>query len=62
MKKIKNGEKPFTLVIEDPLDNCFIYSRFYPNPDPQITCEYFERTNEQNDELGITDLVKEETN
>lgn len=34
VKKLKSGEEKFTLFIEDPLDNCFIYSRFYPEADP----------------------------
>ncbi len=34
LEKLKSGDKKFTLYIEDPLDNCFVYSRFYPQPDP----------------------------
>lgn len=34
IEKLKSGKEKFTLFIEDPLDNCFIYSRFYPLPDP----------------------------
>ena len=60
LEKLKTGEEKFTLYIEDPLDNCFIYSRFYPESDPQITCESFERTKEQNEEIGITQLMEDE--
>lgn len=57
LESLKKGEQKFTLQIEDPLDNCFIYSRFYPEADPQISCEYFERSEEQNEELGINYLM-----
>jgi len=46
----------FTLIIDDPLSNSFIYSDVDPSLDPQLTIEDYERTEEQNDDLGITDM------
>ena len=51
---------PFTLVIDDLMDNCFILNPYYPKEDPQVDIDEYVRTAEQNDELGITYLLKEE--
>ena len=53
LKVLKDGNKPFTLILDDPADNCFIYNPKAPEADPQLTIESYERTWEQNDELGI---------
>lgn len=42
----REGRTPFTLVLDDPADNCFIYNEFAPEDDPQITIEVYERTKE----------------
>eukprot|EP00826_Nyctotherus_ovalis_P027628 TRINITY_DN2160_c0_g1_i24.p1 TRINITY_DN2160_c0_g1~~TRINITY_DN2160_c0_g1_i24.p1 ORF type:complete len:106 (-),score=32.08 TRINITY_DN2160_c0_g1_i24:50-367(-) len=55
IKELKSKPR-FTLVLDDPLANSFIYSNLYPEPDPQITVKEYERTQEQNEELGITDM------
>lgn len=49
---------PFTLVLDDPMDNCFILNPNYPHPDPNVQIESYERTKEQNEELGIDYLEK----
>jgi zinc finger protein len=41
---MKDGHKPFTLVLDDPSDNCFIYNPYAPEDDPKITVEIYERT------------------
>ena len=46
----------FTFVLDDPLSNCFIYNPNAPEDDPQIEVEVYERTWEQNEELGINDM------
>jgi len=60
--KIKNLlklEKPFTLIINDPLSNSFIFSPYAPAPDPCLVKEEYERTWEQNEDLGINDMKVE---
>lgn len=54
---MKDGERPFTFILDDPLSNCFIYNPQAPEDDPQIKIEIYERTWEQNDDLGINDMV-----
>lgn len=41
---MKNGDKKFTFVMDDPLSNCFIYNPKAPEDDPQIHVEIYERT------------------
>jgi zinc finger protein len=57
LEMLKEGNTQFTLVLDDPLSNCFIYNPMAPEDDPQITVEVYERTKDQEDELGITDMV-----
>ena len=59
LRGLTDLKEPFTIILDDPADNCFIYNPFAPNDDPQITIEVYERTKEQNDDLGITDMVTE---
>ena len=46
----------FTLVLDDPLSNCFIYNPSAPESDPQIEVTVYERTDEQNEDLGLNDM------
>jgi zinc finger protein len=47
---------PFTLVLDDPMGNAFIHNPYYPEVDPQLSSEEYERTQEQNDDLGLSDI------
>ena len=57
LKKMAAGEEPFTFVLDDPMANCFIYNPMAPEDDPQIEVEVYERTADQNEELGIDTMV-----
>jgi zinc finger protein len=54
LKEFKRG--PFTIVMDDAISNCFIYNPNAPEADPQIEIEVYQRTWEQNEELGINDM------
>lgn len=54
--ELKSGKAKFTIILDDPLSNWFIYSPLAPDPDPQILVEEYERTFEQNEDLGINDM------
>ena len=56
LKQLKEGNEKFTLILDDPLSNCFIYNPNAPNDDPQIEVTVYERTKEQDDDLGISDM------
>ncbi|KAG8807592.1 nucleolar zinc-finger protein [Serendipita sp. 399] len=59
LKDLKTGKKPFTLILDDPLSNSYLQNLYAPDPDPNMVVELYERTKEQNDELGISDMKLE---
>ncbi|KAF6810584.1 Zinc finger protein ZPR1 [Colletotrichum sojae] len=55
-----NGDREFTIVLNDPLASSFVQPLVDPPaPDPQITREYYERTDEEEEELGLRDMKVE---
>jgi len=44
LKVLKEGNTPFSLVLDDPASNCFIYNPNLPDPDPKIEIEVYDRT------------------
>lgn len=56
LEKAINGEMEFTVILEDPFANSYVQSLFDPDPDPQLRWEEYERTTEEEDELGLTDM------
>jgi zinc finger protein len=59
LKDIKSGDKPFTLILDDPLSNSYVQNLYAPDPDPNMTIEMYDRTQEQNDDLGLSDMKVE---
>lgn len=49
-------KEPFTLIINDPLSNSFIFSIGDIEKDTNLVKEEYERTFEQNEEFGINDM------
>lgn len=47
---------PFTIVLDDPLANSYIQNLYAPDDDPNMTTEIYERTHDQNEELGLNDM------
>lgn len=57
---LKRGEEPFTLIIEDPLANSFVYSPLgSAEDDPSMTAELFTRSEYEDEVLGISDMKVE---
>lgn len=54
--ELQNQHTPFTLILDDPLGNSYIENLRAPDVDPQLTVEDYERTWDQNEELGINDM------
>jgi len=52
-------EMPWTLILDDPLSNSYLQNLYAPDPDPNMTIETYERTYEQNEELGLNDIQTE---
>ena len=57
LKKMKEGKRAFTLDIVDPLANSWIYSDCAPNPDPRLEVIDYDRTWEEDEALGLHDMV-----
>jgi zinc finger protein len=52
-------KQKFTLIIDDPLSNSFIFPIGEPKDDKNLIKEDYERTFEQNEEFGINDMKVE---
>ncbi|KAI9828156.1 MAG: nucleolar zinc-finger protein [Thelocarpon impressellum] len=57
--KAIRGESKFTVVLEDPLASSYVQNLCAPDPDPQLTVEDYERTELENEELGLNDMIVE---
>ncbi|KAF8449139.1 zf-ZPR1-domain-containing protein [Boletus edulis BED1] len=56
LNAIKQVEREFTLIIDDPMANSYVQNIYAPDPDPNMTVETYERSWEQNEELGLNDM------
>ena len=36
LSALRSGTIPFTIILDDPADNCFVYNPFAPEDDPSI--------------------------
>lgn len=59
LKDVKSASRPFTLILDDPLSNSYLQNLYAPDPDPNMVIESYERTKEQNDDLGLSDMKVE---
>ncbi|KAI4137809.1 MAG: hypothetical protein L6R39_007087, partial [Caloplaca ligustica] len=50
------GEVEYTVLLEDPLANSYVQSLTAPEPDPRIREEEYLRSEEVDEELGISDM------
>ena len=56
LRDLKELKRPFTLVLDDAMSNCFIYNPLAPENDPKIEVTVYDRTWEQNEEIGFNDM------
>ncbi|KAL9937786.1 hypothetical protein V8E36_003331 [Tilletia maclaganii] len=50
---------PYNVELDDPLANSYIQNPYAPDPDEQVTVDNYERTYEQNEDLGLNDINTE---
>ncbi|KAG1779475.1 ZPR1 zinc-finger domain-containing protein [Suillus placidus] len=50
---------PFTLILDDPLANSHVQNLYAPHPDPNLEVVAYERTWQQNEDLGLNDTNME---
>lgn len=53
------AEFEYSITLEDPLANSFVQLNVDSGQDPQITTEEYERTEEEKDDLGLSDMKTE---
>ncbi|XP_077458528.1 zinc finger protein ZPR1 [Stigmatopora argus] len=53
------GRTEVRLVLDDPAGNSYLENVYVPEPDPEMTVETYERTFEQNEDLGLNDMKTE---
>ncbi|KAI9721999.1 MAG: hypothetical protein M1812_001958 [Candelaria pacifica] len=53
------GGMHFTVVLKDPLASSYVQNLWAPDPDPQIQIEDYERTEEEEEDLGLKDIKTE---
>lgn len=56
---MKNVERPFTLILDDPLANSYLQNLYAPDPDPNMEIVAYDRSWDQNEELGLNDIKVE---
>ncbi len=62
MRRLQYGatsDEDFTIIIEDPCSNSWIYSPYAPEIDPRLKEELYDRTEEENEDLGLNDIITE---
>ncbi|KAI5850907.1 ZPR1 zinc-finger domain-containing protein [Tricharina praecox] len=59
LRDAKDGKRTFTCILDDPLAASYVQNLCAPDPDPQLTIVDVDRTKEQEEELGILDMVTE---
>lgn len=53
------GERKFTVILKDPLASSYVQNLCSPSEDPQIETEEYERTAEEEEDLGLSDMKTE---
>lgn len=59
LTKYLEGKEQFTLIMDDPLANSYIQNLYAPDPDPNMIVREYERTFQQNENLGLNDMQTE---
>ncbi|KAK7602982.1 hypothetical protein V9T40_002981 [Parthenolecanium corni] len=57
LEKLITSQLPFTLILDDPAGNSYAQSKTPPEPDEGLKIIHYDRSFEQNDELGLNDMV-----
>ena len=56
MKEAIDGKMQFTLILDDPLSASYIQNLYAPDDDPNMKIEEYQRTREQDEDLGIAEM------
>lgn len=54
-----DGKTKFTVVLDDPAGNSYMQNVYAPEEDPELKVEHYERTFDQDEDLGLNDMKVE---
>jgi len=57
--RLKGGQEHFTIILDDPAGNSYLQDIYVPEKDPRLTVERYQRTYDQDEELGLNDIKTE---
>jgi zinc finger protein len=57
--QVREAARPYTVILDDPLANSYVQNLYAPDPDPNMSVELYDRTWQQNEELGLNDIQVE---
>merc|ERR1712002_407192 len=60
LDNVMAGEKFVSIVLDDPVGNSYLQNTYAPDPDPNLFIDKYQRTEEQDIELGIKDMKTED--
>ncbi|KAG7200099.1 hypothetical protein KM043_000545 [Ampulex compressa] len=60
LSEVLDGQRNITLVLDDPAGNSYVQSLVEDGPDERLKISKYERSHEQNDELGLNDMKVED--
>lgn len=59
LDEVSKGNRNITFILDDPCGNSYLQNIYAPEQDPNMKIIYYERTFEQNEELGLNDMKTE---
>ncbi|XP_017931693.1 zinc finger protein ZPR1 [Manacus vitellinus] len=59
LQEIIDGKKKAHFIMDDPAGNSYLQNVYAPEEDPELRVERYERTFEQNEDLGLNDMKTE---
>ncbi|XP_021231720.1 zinc finger protein ZPR1 isoform X1 [Numida meleagris] len=59
LQEIIEGKTKALFVMDDPAGNSYLQNVYAPEEDPELKVEHYERTFEQNEDLGLNDMKTE---
>ncbi|XP_042235122.1 zinc finger protein ZPR1-like isoform X2 [Homarus americanus] len=59
LEMVIGGSLQVTFIMDDPAGNSYLQNIYAPDDDPEMTVEEYERTFEQNEDLGLNDMKTE---
>lgn len=57
--QILEGQMKVHFILDDPAGNSYLQNVYAPEEDPEMTVEKYERSFEQNEDLGLNDMKTE---